>query len=503
MRTARSIELIRPFWIGAAVVALASAGAPAFDTGHHFDLTAAVLAEEGFDATAIEIAQVANWLTDYYTVSPTSRERVKSEVSQLHFDNLYRSQDVARYWGRLLGNAQNSIAEAARADDPLALLTTLGVLLHAVQDFSAHSNWVELHRREISAPYRRETWLADGAPDGAVVLTGSYPPHPSPPPDGHPEHGDYDSGLNKDSHARPMWPEAYVFAYCTTHEVVARVGAWADEARPGTWAKVKRYRLDHVTRRGLDLDLKAARNISMWVTGKGAAGHWKGSESGSAGFLSSLALQWTTAPPSVIVQQLKKNAIQERLAPGLYSDQAPPPLARGPAFAGQRTVVEIGVTYLAEKRGGGGRRIDRADKADLYSVTTVGGQRYVDRVLRGLQRYPNPWLTIHLADAAQAEIPVRLEVWDQDEVHGNNDDQCDVNPVAGKRELAFTVRVADESLHGDIQGVYNGPERPFEIAGAKADGMPVLLRGYVRVRALGNRVGDGVLAPKPAGEVAR
>ena len=38
----------------------------AFDTGPHFDLTSAVLSERGFGETAIKIAQVENWLTDYY-----------------------------------------------------------------------------------------------------------------------------------------------------------------------------------------------------------------------------------------------------------------------------------------------------------------------------------------------------------------------------------------------------------------------------------------------------
>ncbi|HEY5074992.1 MAG TPA: hypothetical protein VII34_09880, partial [Pyrinomonadaceae bacterium] len=45
----------------------------AFDTGSHFDLPRSVLAERGFGDTAIKIAQVENWLTDYYSSTPSAR----------------------------------------------------------------------------------------------------------------------------------------------------------------------------------------------------------------------------------------------------------------------------------------------------------------------------------------------------------------------------------------------------------------------------------------------
>jgi hypothetical protein len=490
MKTTRSLErrpiaVVRTLLLGAATV-LAWRGALALDTGHHVEVTESVLREHGFGATAIQVVQVSNWLTDYYSVRPMSRENLKTGLSKLHFDNLYTTEDVARYWGWLMHNAREATRETAEVGDPAATLTLLGVLSHAVQDFYAHSNWVNAHRKEPGGPYRVETWIADGAPEGIHLFTGSYPPYPSPPPPAHPEHGDYDSGLNKDSHVRPMWAEAYVSAYCATHEVVAALRQWVEEARPGFWAEVKGYRVDDVDQRRLDLDIKAMREISMWVKGKGAEGHWKGGGSGSARYLSGVAVEWTSSPASVVVRQVKKNHIQERLAAELYSSQAPPPLPPMAAFGGNLTVVEVGITYVAEKRGFG-RRIDRGRKADLYAVTTVGGQRYVDRVLRGKKRYSDPWVTIHVAAIGQSEIPVRLEVWDQDETLGRKDDLCDINPEAGRKELEFTVRVPDDRLTGDVEGFYGSPERPFEIAGAAPDELGVLIRGYVRTRKLAGR----------------
>jgi hypothetical protein len=472
--------------MAAAAFLFAWRSAWAFDTGHHFDLTETVLREEGFSATPIQAVQVANWLTDYYSVRPLSHENVKTDLNKLHFDNLYDTAEVERYWGWLMSNAREATLQAARSEDPVAMLAVTGILLHAVQDFASHSNWVDVHRGEISSPYRRETWLAEGPPEGIQIFTGSYPPYPTPPKDGYPEHGDYDHGLNKDSHIRPMWSEAYVSAYCMTHEVLGALRSWAEEGCPGFWARVRDYRLDDANQKRLDLDVEASRNISMWVTGKGSEGHWKGGESGAAGYLSKVAVEWTYSLPSVVVQHVKKRLAGERLAPGLYTTEAPPPLPPIPRFQGDRTVVEVAITYLAEMRGGG-RRIDRGRKADLYAVTTVGSQRYIDRVVRGKKRYPDPWFTIHVTDGTETEIPVRLEVWDQDEVLWRKDDPCDINPAAGKKDLNFTVRVGDDRLQGDLEGYYNGPERTFEIAGAKPDDMRVLIRGYVRTRKLGSR----------------
>lgn len=467
----------------AAMVVLAVPAANALDAGHHFDLTSVAMREQGFGETAIGVAQVANWLTDYYSTSPTSRDKVQTELSKLHFDNLWSTGDVARYWSRLVANTREATRRAAQADDPLVMLTVVGLSLHAVQDFYAHSNWVETHPRATDAAYRRETWLADGPPTGSSLFTGSYPPYPSPPPRQHPEHGGYDTGLNKDSHVRPMFPEAYVFAYCATHELLRAIGAWAEQSRNGFWTRVKEYRIGEKLGIDLEADLEAARNLSMYVKGKGAEGHWKGGESGSARYLSRFALEWTSRPASVFVKQVKKHRVHEWLTEGLYSDETPPPVPEIAPFRGERAVIEIGTTYVAEVRGGG-RRIDRGRKADLYAVTTVEGQPYRDRVLRNRKRYVEPWLTLHLAEADTTEVPIRYEVWDQDETLGRHDDLCDANPRAGERALSFAVRLRDGQLEGEVTGRYTSPERPVEISGGAPDTMAVLIRFYVRTRAL-------------------
>lgn len=460
--------------------------AAAFDTGHHSDLTAAVLGERAFGEDAVKIVQVANWLTDYYSSSPTSREVIHSGLEKLHFDNLYDTEEVADYWGWLVRNARAATRHAAESDDPVVMLTVTGLFLHAVQDFYAHSSWVETHPREPGGPYRRETWLAAGPPRGARLFSGTYPPYPSPPPPDAARHGGYDSGLNKDSHVRPLWDEAYVFAYFATHEVLGLLRTWAEEVRPGFWQRVRGFELDEAGRERLDFDVEAAFKLSMWVKGKGADGHWKGDQSGSARYLSKFAVEWTSAPASPYVEQVKNRRVHLWLTDRLYSGEQPPPLPEVQPFEEPRRVVLVRTTHVEESRDGRGR-VDPGGKADLYAVIDVGGQRYVDRVLRGKRRYDDPWFTLHFVRSDGAEIPIRIQVWDQDTALRGGKDPCDLHPLEGKRDIDLLLDVEANRLMGDARGVHDGPSNAFAIAGEKPDSNRVAIRCWVAAREVAPR----------------
>jgi hypothetical protein len=143
----------------------------AFDTGHHSDLTKEALQDQGFGETAIQTVQVQNWLVDYFSSSPTSS--IEGDVAKLHFDNLFTTEQIRNYWGRLTVNTRSAVQQAAREKDTLKLLTILGISLHAVQDFYSHSNWVETHPRSTSGPYRPETWF--DSPQGLAYTRVTIP----------------------------------------------------------------------------------------------------------------------------------------------------------------------------------------------------------------------------------------------------------------------------------------------------------------------------------------
>ena len=472
---------VLPILLGLLLGAVGSTSA--FDTGYHLDLTAAVMREEGFGETPIKAVQVSNWLTDYYAVSPTSKDAVQDELSKLHFDNLYDRQRVSSYWGWLLHNAEVAFVQAAESDDPETALSLLGLVLHAVQDFYAHANWVETHPREDGAPFRRETWLADGVSDDVDLFTGVYPPSPSPPPPGFPQHGDYESGLNKDSFIRPLWAEAYVFAYCASHEILDLVKGWTERARPGFWNSLQEFKQAPPDLKRLDDDVRAARKLSLWVKGKGSDGHWKGDESGSVRYMSKLTIAWAPSQASAFVRKIKGGRLHELLTPNLYSTELPPALPEISPFDDGRRVVVVRTTHVAETRQGGGR-IDSTGKADLYSIVQVGDQQYIDRTLRKKRSYDDPWLTLHFAEANEAEIPILIAVWDEDPANPFDKDQCDINPAEGKSELSLRLRVVDDVLSGDVDGCHNSAESSFEVSGQAPDRHRVLFKGYVATQEL-------------------
>lgn len=190
----------------ALLLALAASCSYAFDTGHHSDLTRAALSRRGFSDHAIKIVQLANWLADYVTNSPTTFDAsVKRRMEDLHFDNLDTTAKVENYWRNLaantsaevkdimksialsntiiarhetiiagferdIGQAPNQAAkdslmrrkaerEAARDKEQgdkqkalTELLVVIGVSLHAVQDFYSHSNWTEAHYPLATTP---------------------------------------------------------------------------------------------------------------------------------------------------------------------------------------------------------------------------------------------------------------------------------------------------------------------------------------------------------------
>src|SRR5690606_20292575 len=90
----------------------------AFDTAPHFDLTHSVLYEHGFNESAIKITQVENWLTDYYSSTPTTSKNNRAALEKLHFDNLFTAEEVNNYWGWLINNLKTAAQKAARNDNP-------------------------------------------------------------------------------------------------------------------------------------------------------------------------------------------------------------------------------------------------------------------------------------------------------------------------------------------------------------------------------------------------
>lgn len=463
-----------------------------FDTGPHFDLTRSVLAEHGFGDDAVKITQVENWLTDYYASSPTISKSKRAELEKLHFDNLFTTKQVANYWGWYIENLRKQTQKAATDNDPFRMLVVAGIGLHAVQDFYTHSNWVETHPRYADGSYRTNTFLNSGvsevSPTNANRYTGKYPadrktgPGPGSVPAGAEIHGGYDQGVNKDSPVRPHWDEAYVFAYVASHELASLMEKWAEETRPGFWKSVRGYRPVENEREKLEYDVRALRNMSMWIKGKGQDGHWKGNGSGSAGFFSAFSGKWVGKNSSVFVKTAAEGKVQEDLAKNLYSNIAAPPLPKVDIrLSPKRRAVIIRITRIAEIKDIGKLqgKLPPTGGTDFYAKVLVDTQQYWERTLQASRDASDPWFVIHFVDQAATSIPIYISVWDEDDIDSTKDHHIDINPAPGKKDLDLLLGIPNNMIGGDMGGVFRTREKKFTSSGAVPDGDRAALSGFI------------------------
>lgn len=456
----------------------------ASDTGHHFDLTRSALRESGFSATAVQVAQFENWLTDYYSSSPTSPDSIRTAVEKLHFDNLYSKDQVIAYWAHFANNTKLATEVATQQDDPVLMLSVIGVSMHAVQDFYTHSNWVENHPR--NGFYRTETWFSDPSPPDEIY-TGKYPPFPSQPPPNIPEHGGYDSGLNKDSYVRPKWDDAYVFSYCASLEWLKSIEQWSKSVDAQFWGKVQSYSVAADVQKQLNNDLHAAFKISLWIKNGDDDGHWKGNGSGDTDMFVVFAPTWVASPDSLFVKQFKEKLVHEILTKNLYSSVPAPALPSITSVPLDRRAVIVRILHVAEKGDTDlfEPNIDVLGKADFYSKVSIDGFEYVDAVQQDDKDISPKWTTIHFVLKTQSESQIDIAVWDEDGALSSDDDHCDLHPTAGKKDLSLHLDLVSKSISGDANGVHADESSALEFVGKKPDKDRASIRFFIDVRDVG------------------
>jgi len=393
----------------------------AFDTGPHFDLIRDALAAEGFGNTASQVAQVAGWMTDLYAganpqsvAAPWLRERVTaalaaqekwpaavtSAAARLHFDGvtivtlkgetkkLENGEAVALEWDRFIRAAQAAAIDRANADDPRGLLIVLGISAQAVQDFYAHTNWVEPAGDAAKDGFDGPGWAAK-------QIYGSHPTYFDVPPGvrsvarvyagiGAPlrEEGFWNSdgnrnlatALNKDWPGRPLYRDAYLTACFATRQWVQAMRLWVNNEP--VWHLAQLYADRHGEE--LDRDLAGIFKISAH------AGHWQGQgepkgsghegPGGSANKLSAVLEDYRKAGKTAF------RTAFEAIVPALAA-QNPPPGDTTVLFSwAMQADTDFAVLKIAHLR-------DTTGKADLYARATIAGQPFISPILHGDDAY--------------------------------------------------------------------------------------------------------------------
>ncbi len=216
----------------------------------HERITTQVLRDTSLPRRAQQVVLWGNWSVDYYNILASRFPPVAQWTlnHQFHFAGLVDAAAVAAQWDWLDAYARRELGDAQR---PGRALYQVGKILHAVQDFYAHSNWVELALAAGAAADAVPTWEERSPGLPADLYTFMLPNMP-----GYRTDRDH-SRMQKDAPNCPAGPDifqamvpaalratAFWWAHLTTllHPTII---PHLPTARPGPWALTSRWLLLH------------------------------------------------------------------------------------------------------------------------------------------------------------------------------------------------------------------------------------------------------------------
>ena len=230
-------------------------GVSAFAMGYHGSIIQQAMSKEGFNPDAINIAQTENFLDDLATSAITedfdgyavrvliwrsTPESMNLADKNTHFDDKCNYTELKTEWERLEANTHAAVKKAEQEGDAPGLLAILGMSLHSVEDFYAHSNWAENSQvwvawKDAGDPNKGvidATWFDVPDSKKTNIHTSCY--HQLPNIEHDQKNGQI--GLNKDYAGRPYFNTAYREAYYASEQWIALVESWVSE---DFWKKAK------------------------------------------------------------------------------------------------------------------------------------------------------------------------------------------------------------------------------------------------------------------------
>lgn len=413
----------------ASLLALA-APASAFDAGPHSDMTRDALTSEGFGPAAADVGVVQNWFVDYYwnakenpfsghaawyletlanakvfTIEHWDPKIVKG-TNRMHFDSsvgpdLSTPQGIDREWQRMLKITRDLLADARRFRSPLMVLAIVGTSLHTVQDFYAHTNWVET-AGEFSSPDGpgwtragmgtaptwfdiprtvRESKRIYSAVHGVERGHGKWLTDTN---------ASLAGGLNKDWPGRPLYESAYLSAYFASRQWIGALRTMlGDDA---LWARAQRLAAPARLRD----DLTASLDISKY------AGHWQGNGEPCAyaiAFCGDL-VGWAGSVLGVRAaikryhEEVRKSPSREmfeRVAPRYAADPEAPDLPEPASSRDRQAQARFVKLEVLNMNGYAFELGDPGpDDADIYASARIRGQSFASPVIHDHDRFSFP-----------------------------------------------------------------------------------------------------------------
>ena len=253
------------------LITFALCGVLAMDIGHHNDVTHSVFHSffTEYSSDSRDIARIASWFVDYFcfihflgggnnnnnndpqhlALSNSIPFDARIERFQLlHTNSLHNASEIQHFATQFIVNVRASLASKVRT--PQDYMVLLGLTMHVQEDLHSHSNWGQsmgLTRSSCSCFRNISYWGWQGSNNNQNnrFFTGSCSTCKLPEI-AHmtdiPIHGDYCTGMNRDSYERPGFDEGYVGAFVSLLQWVPTFEHWAQElATAGSVEAAKKW----------------------------------------------------------------------------------------------------------------------------------------------------------------------------------------------------------------------------------------------------------------------
>jgi hypothetical protein len=450
--------------------------AKAFNGGYHNDLIRECLIEKGFSESAIKYVQLASLYTDFYGSADENGDVRKifpnDKLNQLsghylHFTQLKDYDSIKSNWALIENNTYFAVKEAEKLNDPGGLLAVLGITLHNVQDFYAHSNWSGIDW-EGDATYfdiptsEKDKSVKDGSKKISTIV------------------GNEHDTLNKDYAGRPGFEKAYREAYYATCQYIERITSWIPS---DFWMKAKNFRDPDVF-----VEEEKAEQL-LFVTDQ-----WK-VDAGNSALFGLLPVTGDELLGAAQEYKDVKHPVREKFE--IYLPRIAPPaktyikflpnifdLSKGQhyPFIEGKNWVEIKTISVWQTDDDPFNDIEPGGEADFYSIIFYEDRGYTESwYLDRDEIYPTNWETIIPLEKDQTQMTFIYELWDRengasfsilDEIgisdiglnlglRGDKDAKCDINPEKDKEGYKY-----DEPIPNPIATFTKdivGPFKTFEI----------------------------------------
>jgi len=364
--------------------------------------------------------------------------------------------------------------------------------LHAYQDFYTHSSWAELHQSRCDGCYRDETWFTelhkvDGNVTALVPLLQSLSTYSwvsnAPNYDcnclpGQIEHGDYCSGINKDSYVRPWFEESYAFAFVGSLEWVYNIEKWVKNVTGG--ADFLEIARNYVPASQSDVDDLAKSVLSSRIVSYATTtvfgqndGHWKGPGSGEAAQFVTGAVEWIAAKNIYKNQYQDKQFYKAITDPQLYYldpsvDQQYSmaldlitPYSQMPANLTSWTKIKVRTIRVIVP--------SSTFTPNPYAVVQIDDQEFIEAVQIDSDNFSPHWTSIKYVPSSLQTLNISYALA-YDKFPKDDEYQNITGDSDGCLNVTFTV--STDSISGDAFGNFTSINNPLNIS---ANGMIVLI----------------------------